>query len=703
MTRRRLSAGTHRVLKAGRGSPLQAQHQPPAAGMWSTLLLSALFACASAAALGGSTDGADFAHHQLEVLRLFAKIQQPVLIPEHDEVLKAFKWESMKDKFKDPTMLERFMYLYDHHVFLERNKDFSMTYMAHFWQMKQLYKLLHSATDFETFWKMAVWMRYHMNERMFAHALYTVLLHREDTHHMMLPPPYEVFPEYFVTSDVMQMAYDAHLRGLDTKEDAPYIIEANYTGWMEARDTESVLSYFREDVGLAAYWAFFGYKFPFWVNTAESSQPMLQHRGRLFYILIRNLLARYDMERYSRGMPPVWPVELWEPVEGYDPEIRHQSGHEFPARPEGLKPRSTDVLSMEDLMDWERRIRDGVAMSIYLDDKVQIQQLNEENAMKMISLMLKGGEDSPNIKYYGSVYYGLFTIFGHLMDPYHKYGMTPTALEIPETMTRDPLFYRVLKRMWKVMDGYKNTLPPYHKEDLMVPGVKIESMKMDKLMTYFDDFDIHVDNAIDVQKIEDAGKVNVIARQHRLNHKPFTCLLKISSEKEMNAVVRLFLGPGDGSGKIWTGDDMRHHFYLLDAFEVKLNSGENSIVRGSRQMFLVAEEAMAFRQMLNKVEASLKGGEKLSPGADKEKYDGFPHRLMLPQGRRTGLPVTLVAIVTDSKGNGWEGQRITDHRDPFFPMDRRLFMWELETVPNAHVEHVNIFHRSMNELNVSEE
>ncbi|WP_266145765.1 hypothetical protein, partial [Escherichia coli] len=254
-------------------------------------------------------------------------------------------------------------------------------------------------------------------------------------------------------------------------ENRPFVIRANYTGSHALRSVESKLSYFREDVGLAAYWATCGYQYAAWQNASEdATPPTALHGGPRLYVLIRNLLARYDMERYSRGLPPVRQAELLEPVEGYEPQVRQISGREFPARPEGLKAKSTDVLSLEDLMDWEGRIRAGVAMSIYLDSAVQIKQLYEGNAMKMIGRTLRGGADTPNHQYYGYVYYGLFTIFGRMMDPYYKYGRTPSVLEVPETMTRDPLFYRILKRMWRVMDGYKNSLVPYTKDELVVQG-----------------------------------------------------------------------------------------------------------------------------------------------------------------------------------------------------------------------------------------
>uniref|UniRef100_UPI00224E6097 hypothetical protein n=1 Tax=Escherichia coli TaxID=562 RepID=UPI00224E6097 len=101
------------------------------------------------------------------------------------------------------------------------------------------------------------------------------------------------------------------------------------------------------------------------------------------------------------------------------------------------------------------------------------------------------------------------------------------------------------------------------------------------------------------------------------------------------------------------------------------------------------------RELLQQVES----GRPPPAASDRLTSQGFPRNLLLPQGRPGGLPVTVVAVVTDSQGRQWEGHAFTDGRDPFFPMDRQFFKWELDTVPNAHVQHLRIFHRSKDELN----
>jgi hypothetical protein len=42
---------------------------------------------------------------------------------------------------------------------------------------------------------------------MFWYSLSTALMHREDTVDIVLPPPYEMYPYFFVHSDVIQKAH----------------------------------------------------------------------------------------------------------------------------------------------------------------------------------------------------------------------------------------------------------------------------------------------------------------------------------------------------------------------------------------------------------------------------------------------------------------------------------------------------------------
>lgn len=91
--------------------------------------------------------------------------------------------------------------------------------------------------------------------------------------------------------------------------------------------------------------------------------------------------------------------------------------------------------------------------------------------------------------------------------------------------------------------SYKKHMPSYSQEELGFPGVMIESVAVDKLMTFFDHFESMLSNAVSVKSHKEAQSMLIKTRQHRLNHKPFTYHITVNSDKAVKAVVRVFLGP----------------------------------------------------------------------------------------------------------------------------------------------------------------
>jgi len=91
-----------------------------------------------------------------------------------------------------------------------------------------------------------------------------------------------------------------------------------------------------------------------------------------------------------------------------------------------------------------------------------------------------------------------------------------------------------------------------------------------KLITYYDYFDIDLDNAVNVQVPEDGQYIDYRARQTRLNHKPFTYSINVTSDSTTDAYVRVFLGPKyDYLGREYNINDRRHYFVEIDRFPYK--------------------------------------------------------------------------------------------------------------------------------------
>lgn len=95
---------------------------------------------------------------------------------------------------------------------LPRKAIFSILDEHHRYEATLLYKVLYSAKTFETFYQTAAWARDNINEGIFVYALTLAVLHRPDTKGMVLPAPYEIYPYYFINSEVINKAHEYQMQ-----------------------------------------------------------------------------------------------------------------------------------------------------------------------------------------------------------------------------------------------------------------------------------------------------------------------------------------------------------------------------------------------------------------------------------------------------------------------------------------------------------
>ena len=88
---------------------------------------------------------------------------------------------------------------------------------------------------------------------------------------------------------------------------------------------------------------------------------------------------------------------------------------------------------------------------------------------------------------------------------------------------------------------YKSNLPTYTEEQLAFPGVKIDSLAVNKLVTFFDYSEYIISDSIHLHGFNNTPIVHV--RKNRLNHLPFIYHIAVNSEKTTNAWISVFLGP----------------------------------------------------------------------------------------------------------------------------------------------------------------
>lgn len=223
----------------------------------------------------------------------------------------------------------------------------------------------------------------------------------------------------------------------------------------------------------------------------------------------------------------------------------------------------------------------------------------------------------------------------------------PSALQSYQTALRDPLFYQLQKRLIDFVYLFKKRLPCYTKEELYFPGVKVENVVVDKLITYFDEYLMDMSNAVVLNEEEmkkASSDMNFFVRKIRLNHQPFKVSVDVMSDKSVDCVVRMFLGPKeDQFGNMLDINDNRINFVEIDSFVYKLTGGKNTITRKSGDMNNLVPDRIMTRDMFTNLETIR---ENKLPTLMKNHKTGFPTRLLLPRGKAGGMKMLLYVIVS---------------------------------------------------------
>lgn len=271
----------------------------------------------------------------------------------------------------------------------------------------------------------------------------------------------------------------------------------------------------------------------------------------------------------------------------------------------------------------------------------------------------------------------------------------PSALDFYQTSLRDPAFYQLYNKIFDYMVQYKQYLKPYNHEDLHYTGVKIQDVKVDKLITFFELYDFDAINMVIFNKDEDKKNydVNFKVRQPRINHKPFTISIDVKSDEATDAVFKIWIGPKyDSYGYPLDIEHNWMNFYELDWFTHKLKNGANKIERSSEDFFFFKEDSMP----ASKVWKLLEQGK--VPTYMVENFDDMPRRLMLPKGSKGGFPFQFFVFAFPHNAADKKAESKIEFFDillgnkPFgYPLDRPAKEQYFKQ-PNMFFEDVYIYH-----------
>ncbi|KAL0275530.1 UNVERIFIED_CONTAM: hypothetical protein PYX00_003354 [Menopon gallinae] len=674
----------------------------------------------------------DFLHKQKAVLELLWRVNHPVVYPEIVQVATTFNFEEHVEHFTNVEAVKNFVALYKQGL-LPQGQVFTILDDQQEKEVVALFSVFYYAKDFETFYKTACWARVNVNVGEFVYAFTAAVIHRPDTQGIVLPAPYEIYPHFFVNSEVIQKAYDAAVHvtteGQKTvvipinatglypfynyqgkQQGYPYESEVETYGYNFNDYVENRVNYFTEDVTLNAYNHYYHLDNPVWMNSTFGYH--VQHRGEYFYYYHQQILARYLLERLSNDLLDIHPFNFEGPAVfkyGYNPNLRYPNGQYFPVRPNNVQVDVYETNYQAQIVkDYVRRVRDAIDLGYVYTKTGEKYPINNVKGIDYLGHLIQSTVASVNEEYYGELYQVTLQLLGHVFKPHHVNQVAPGVLEHYETVLRDPAYYNILAGITQLFYQYKSHLPHYQYHDLVFPGVKVNSVEVDKLVTFFENFEFDISSVVGVRKPEE--DVVVKAVQYRLTHQPFTYKVNVVSDKATTVVVRVFIGPKyDAEGHVLGINEQRKLFVEIDKFPHEVTVGENVIVRNSKDIFTTVGDVTTVRTLHQQVVAAIEGKEQFYYN-DVDTHCGFPAHLVLPKGKRGGQTFTFFVAVTPyvvdettpveatvvGCGNVY-GLTTFDTYPLGYPFDRVIDQTHF-FVPNFYQKDVVIFHKKPEEI-----
>jgi len=684
----------------------------------------------------------DFMLKQQFVFELFQHVHQnDIFAHKYESGMKYFIHEHY-DKYDKQDLVKEFVELWEHHP-ISDDELFTIFDEEHVVMAESLVHCFYLAKDWETFKNTVLWARFHVNKQLFVYAFSVATMARQDMDGIVLPAIYEIAPFYFFGAETIQKAQFYKMHGFHNvkKVEDVYsvVIPSNYTGKYGHVNEENLLAYYMEDVGLNSFYYYYNLDYPYWTKGDPKMPLKDDHRGMFYFFIHNQLLARYYMERLSHDLGEIPTFNYFDTMaSGYHTNLRYYNGVFFPNRDNDFNfYYEENYDDINKAVAFEHRFYEAIDTNrlhkfdhTYVDLMKTNDYEHEIMAVDMLGNLMQGNEDSVYQKYYGQYDILLRDIINHGI-PYGKdESMVPGSLMHYETSMRDPAFYEMYKRILKFYWQYVEHMGPYTDTELGFDGVKIDGVEMDKLVTYYDKFDSDITNVVDVETFEESkstpfqkfGRVAhhdgndfvIKARQYRLNHLPFNFKLNINSDKAQKAIIKVFIGPKyDAYGHMIHLDDNYENFVELDNFLVDLVSGKNVITRSTDDYSWFVKDRTTYFELYQKLMLAFNSDDHKFTLDMSEAHCGFPQRLLLPRGKKGGMPFQFFFMVapymepTKPQFSGYDytlscgigsGARYVDSLPFGFPFNR--------VVDTRYWDHDNLFffdtmiyHKTETELN----
>lgn len=177
----------------------------------------------------------DYLQRQQLMLELVQHIHQNDLMPNSRELANSYCFEENYHNYNNQEVVKNYVKLIKIGLY-PKSEIFNIINIPNRNEAIALFQVFCSARNWNTFYNAARWARFNVNDGIFMYALNVAMVHREELNDLKLPAPYEVFPEYFFTSDVLQDVRSKILEGIDglkpVGDTVTMTVRANYTRYV---------------------------------------------------------------------------------------------------------------------------------------------------------------------------------------------------------------------------------------------------------------------------------------------------------------------------------------------------------------------------------------------------------------------------------------------------------------------------------------
>ncbi|XP_050442444.1 phenoloxidase 2-like [Adelges cooleyi] len=543
---------------------------------------------------------------------------------------------------------------------LDKHRPFTLFNPHHRTVASRLVTVLMEARTTDELMSLAVYCRDRMNPFLFVYAMSVVMIHKPETRTIQLPSHAEMFPSLYMDSSIFSRARE-EASTVSPGSRIAVEIPQDYTA--SDLDIEHRIGYFREDIGINLHHWHWHLVYPF-----EGPRSIVEkdRRGELFYYMHQQILARYNLERFSNRMSRVTPLMNWnEPIsEGYFPKLDTLVGNRvWPPRSANTKltnvQRQSDqvTFNIEDLERWRDRLFLAIHSGFVINTRGQQERLTETNGIDILGNLIEASLLSINPTLYGSLHNNGHLAIAYVHDPDNRYLEHFGVMGDATTAMRDPIFYRWHSYIDYIFQEFKATIPRYTIQNLTFETVRVQSIEVtapgiprNEFATFWQQSDVDLSRGLDF-----IPRGSVYARFTHLQHAPFSYKIIVENNGDQRmGTVRIFIAPKyDERGLPFLFRDQRHLFVELDKFSTQLRRGRNEIERRSTESSVTIPFETTYRNLDANRPAVGTSGE----AAFNFCGCGWPQNMLIAKGTPEGLPCQLFVMVSNGTNDQVENSQ----------------------------------------------